>query len=169
MVTRRHTLGLLGTAAVGIGTATGVGVADEGNRPTTSVAPFFDQEVPTGNAIEHYIGWVESCGTRAEREARVEEFLDLVELTVNIEGIDVGDPAQYWSEPVHEGEKTYTWWRLETEPRPPGVYEFDVTMEFTEPFTTLDENCEPETREGTDFVGETVYEVTPDAGAGRSE
>lgn len=169
MVTRRHTLGLLGTAAAGIGLTTGVSAADEGDRPTTSVAPFFDQKVPTGNAIEHYIGWVESCGTPEERRARVEAFLDSVELTVNIEGIDVEDPSQYWNEPVQEGEETYVWWRFETEPRPPGVYDFDMTLEFSKPFTTLDENCEEEVRSGVDFVGETVYEVTPDAGAGKSE
>jgi len=169
MVTRRHALGLLGTAAVGIGASTGIGAADEGNRPTTEVAPFSDQEVPAGNAIEHYIGWVESCGTPEERRARIEEFLELAELTVNIEGIDVGEPSQYWNEPYHEGEKTFVYWRFETEPRPPGVYDFDVTLEFSEPFTTLDRNCEEYDRSGVDFVGETVYEVTPDAGAGKSE
>lgn len=169
MVTRRQTLGLLGTAAVGIGTATGTGAAKRGNRPKTVVSPFSDQEVPTGNAIVHYIGWVESCGTPEERRERVEEFLELVELTVTIEGFDVDDPSQYWRGPIQEGDKTYARWEFETEPRPPGEYDFDITLEFSEPFTTLDENCEEEIREGVDFVGESVYEVTPEAGAGKSE
>lgn len=178
MVSRRRVLQLAGSTATAGGLASGVvgaGRGDEkrsGQRPTTRVVPFADQQVPVGRAIEHSIGWVENCGSEAERLARLEAFLEVVELDVHIEGVEVGDPAQHWGEPYVDGDDVYVWWRLETDPRPPGVYEFDLTLRFTEPYGSKyasdGGDCETTVREGVIFEGDTVYEVTQTAGAGKS-
>lgn len=176
MVSRRQALKLVGGTAVGLSATAGVTAAARnenanGRRPTTRVAPFEDQQVPVGNAIEHSVGWVEHCGGETERLARLDEFLEVVELDVHIEGVDVGDTTQYWGDPYVDGDEVYVWWRLVTGPRPPGVYDFDLMMRFTEPYESryeTEDGCVSNVREGVVFDRETVYEVTPDAGAGRS-
>lgn len=174
MVGRRQLLRAVG-GAITIGTFAGSVAAngDSGkNRPETRVHPFFDQEVPVGNRLNHSIIWIEQCGTPREIKSRLREYLDKIAVDAHITGETIQDTSQYWSDPFKYDDGIYgVKWNYPTEPRSQGTYEFDITLRMTEPYVAPDplEGCN-ETREllGTMFVGETEYTVTPDAGAGHA-
>lgn len=173
MYSKRELLRTIGVSAsiAGLVTAGSVTTGAREGKPVTEVTPFFDQEVPVGNSIKHRLTWIENCGTKEEIYERLREFKRKVKLEVEIEGVTIDDPSQYWSEPfAYDTEKGIygVSWVYLTEPRSPDTYDFNVKMILTEPYTSPPfGNCdETKTLEGVRFARETTYTVTPDAGAG---
>lgn len=145
-VTRRRvikTIGILGAVTGSSGIATADGRTEPpGNAPTVRVSPWPGiTEVPVGHWINHRISinvhWAddEEKGTKEGAMESITQFLDDVDCDAWIDGEQVADPNDHWTEPVVHEEEHFveTEWRFVTPPKPPGK-KYVFTFAFHQPY-----------------------------------
>lgn len=150
MPTRRQALGTLGGALIlgsSLGGATTAAAKSDGELPNDSVEyslvdPFGEYEVPAGDWILHAWGWYTGpdCGTDEEHKAALNNFLTNVDTRVWIDGNEIEDAHQYYSEPREPQyyDVPSGWiveWEYYTPPKGEGTeHEFTFEINFDEEF-----------------------------------
>ena len=162
---RRTYLTVTGSVGAGLTIATPVASAGRDGAlpaeqvPAGDVSPFDwnePQSVSTGEWITHGFGWISTLDHFDDDEYDhpcdnlawiVDENTDYrVELPDRT--FDFGESEAYWSEcqeTTHEGYDAYErMWEFSTPPKPPGEYEFSITIRYHEPQESCDVhgNCE---------------------------
>ncbi|WP_430505286.1 hypothetical protein [Haloparvum sp. PAK95] len=126
------TLGLSSTAS-----ARGEGELPNGRVRETRVNPFPSKEdaaeVPAGNWVTHYVGWVDVNGE--SRRTDIERWLDAVEFSASIDGEPIEDPDRFWNDPeINDDGNWIVWWEYSTPPKSEGVHTFTTKFEYPDGF-----------------------------------
>lgn len=131
---------MIGAASTGVVGAGGKGESPSDKVDTTDVHPLNPNpsepiNVPKGNWVNHYIGWVDHEGAGSEKED-VERWLDAVEMEVFIDGEEIENPDQYWGDVNYSDEKEgyVVWWEYQSPPKPPGLYDYTVVYNYPDGF-----------------------------------
>lgn len=159
---RRQMLANTGAVLLGTGVFATVTTASEGSRrlppnentPSTMVRPFgsLDQEVATGDWIQHRLGWV------AETKELIEDTVDSITVEAWIDGEYVDDFDSYRGDIIEEDGDWFTFWRYTTPPKSPGEYEFRIRVEF------IDQPISEDWEKGDVVNSAGTYTVVPDGG-----
>jgi len=170
---RRQFVSLVGAGLATVG-LTGTVSADPGRTPPNEnvdnsevypfpwVAPKDDpKQIDTGEWITHAHAWIDPTKDESGKED-VQRWLDAVEQTVWIDGEEVENPDQYWSDVQYNEEEDayFTRWKKSTPPKSPGLYSFTLENYYPDGYEDDTESREPGTR--NKFTG--YYEVVSGKG-----
>lgn len=157
------TIGLTGTVSAG-----GERVPPNDNIDNTDVYPLpwaaskdDPIQVNTGEWLTHTYAWIDR-GNQDGGKEDVNRWLDAVEMRAWIDGEELENAEQYWSDPQYDEERGQyiTYWKYSTPPKSPGLHSFAVEHYYPDGYDDDEESREPGTRNR--FTG--YYEVIPEKG-----
>jgi hypothetical protein len=89
------------------------------------------QIVPEEDWIMHHFGWETAPN---EPKSGLRDMLDVASCDFEIDGISIDDQSNYWSGIRRTEDGLWSaGWDFPVPPRPPGAYEFSMTITFDEP------------------------------------